>query len=192
MRLLSAVALALALSSLSVMVVFAHAEPAKVKPGQDAVLNAAPAEVVIEMSQELARQAGANDIVVQDATGKEVTTQPAAIDNANRKKLSVPLPAGLLPGTYTVRWRTLSADDGDTASGNYSFRIDPGATPSSGKEVVREDLLGVQTPAAGDAPEASASNSGSDGTSWVLLSAVAVGMFVVGAGTSFLLVQKRG
>lgn len=192
MRLVSALMVALCLGLLSVAAALAHAEPAKVKPGQDAVLNAAPTEIVIEMSQELARQAGANDIVVQDAAGKEVTTQPAAIDNANRRKLSVPLPAGLAPGAYTVRWRTLSADDGDTASGNYSFKIDPAATPSAGKEVVREDLLGVQTPAGGEAPKASASNGGAGGTSWVLVSAVAIGMFVLGAGTSFLLVQKRG
>jgi methionine-rich copper-binding protein CopC len=179
------------LSVLLAAVALAHAEPARVKPGQDAVLNAAPLEIAIEMSQEMARQAGANDIVVQDASGKEVTTQPAVIDNANRRKLSVPLAAGLPPGTYTVRWRTLSADDGDTASGNYSFKIDPAATPSEGTEVVRADLLGVQTGQGTNSPAVSVS-AGSGGTSWVLLTAVAAGMFVLGAGTSFLLVQKRG
>lgn len=191
MRTLIALVIAVALCSLSVVAVFAHAEPVKVKPGQDAVLNAVPAEVVIEMSQEMARQQGANDIVVQDGAGKEVTAQPATIDNSNRKKLRVPLPAGLGPGAYTVRWRTLSADDGDTASGNYSFKVDPAATPVAGKEVVREDLLGVQPASGGDSPAASVAGDGG-GASWVLVTAVAVGMFVVGAGASFLLVQKRG
>jgi methionine-rich copper-binding protein CopC len=189
MRPLFAAVLALLAVVLSFATVFAHAEPAKVKPGQDAILNAPPTEVAIEMSQEMARQQGGNDIVVQDSSGKEVTTQPAVIDNADRKKLSVPLPANLPSGTYTVRWRTLSADDGDSASGNYSFKIDPSATPSAGKETVREDLLGVQPDNAEKAPAESIGGGG--GTSWVLVAAVAVGMFVVGAGTSFLLVQKR-
>ena len=192
MRPLVALLATLVFAGFPVAIAFAHAEPAKVVPGKDAVLARAPAGVEIEMSQEMARQTGANDIVVQDATGKEVTTQPAVIDNANRKKLSVPLPSTLPPGAYTVRWRTLSSDDGDTASGNYSFTIDPAATPSAGTELVRADPLGVRTPVTGPAAPAVADPGGSEGTSWVLVAAVAVGMFALGSGMSFLLVQKRG
>ena len=180
-----------ALSLLIVGIAFAHAEPTNVKPGQDAVLTTAPAEVVLLMSQEMARQAGANDIVVQDSSGAEVTKQPAAIDSANRKKLSVPLPAGLAPGTYTVRWRTLSADDGDPASGNYAFKFDPSGTPSPGKEVLREDLLGGDTPTAGAADPSALGTGWESGSIWVLVAAVAVAMFALGAGTTFVLVQKR-
>lgn len=174
-----------------VSLALAHAEPANVKPGQNAVLTTAPTEVVLLMSQEMARQAGGNDIVVQDSTGTEVTRQPAAIDSANRKKLSVPLPAGLAPGAYTVRWRTLSADDGDPASGNYTFTFDPSGTASPGTEAIREDALGVNTPSTDGAASAGSGDSGG-GTSWVLVAAVGVAMFVLGAGGSFLLVQKRG
>ncbi|MEP7215174.1 MAG: copper resistance protein CopC [Anaerolineaceae bacterium] len=177
------------LSLVVASVVFAHAEPATVKPGQNAVLTTAPTEVVLLMSQEMARQAGGNDIVVQDSKGSEVTKQPATIDSVNRKKLSVPLPTGLATGTYTVRWRTLSADDGDSASGNYAFTFDPNGTPSPGKEVVREDILEASTPS----PDATSSGGAGDGgTSWVLVIAVGLAMFVLGAGGSFVLVQKRG
>ncbi len=180
------------LSLAAVSLAWAHAEPANVKPGQDAVLTTSPAAIVIVMSQEMARTAGSNDIVVQDSTGATVTKQPAAIDDADRKKLSVSLPAGLPPGTYTVRWRTVSADDGDPASGNCSFKIDPAGTPSAGKEAVREDVLGVATPVSGsDVPAATASTGSGGGTSWVLLVAVGVAMFALGAGGSFFLVQKR-
>lgn len=193
MRKLLAFVVAACLSFATVSLVWAHAEPANVKPGEGAVLTTAPTEVVIEMSQEMARQAGGNDIVVQDSTGASVTLQPAVIDNADRKKLSVPLPPSLPPGTYTVRWRTLSADDGDPASGNYTFKIDPAGTPSAGKEAVRDDVLGVETPVPGaDAPATSASNDSGGGTSWVLVVAVGVAMFVLGAGASFFMVQKRG
>ena len=189
-----AVGFAAALSLFAVSLVFAHAEPATVKPGQDSVLTTAPTEIVMLMSQEMARQAGANDIVVQNSAGAEVTKQPAAIDATDRKKLSVPLPAGLAPGTYTVRWRTTSADDGDTASGNYSFKYDPTGTASPGKEALREDVPGASNPkaAAGDASAASGSGDSGGGTSWVLVAAVGLAMFVLGAGGSFILVQKRG
>ena len=185
-----AAGLAAFLNFVVVSLVFAHAEPTNVKPGQNAVLTTAPSEVVLLMSQEMARQAGGNDIVVQDSKGTEVTKQPATIDSANRRKLSVPLPAGLAPGTYTVRWRTLSADDGDPASGNYTFTFDPNGTPSPGKEALREDIPGVSTPSPDAATRVSDESAG--GTSWVLVVAVGVAMFALGAGGSFLLVQKRG
>src|SRR6185436_1659036 len=109
-------------------VAFAHAEPATVSPGDGAVLNSSPATVVIEMSQEMTRREGANDIDVLDAAGTEVTTVAATVDNNDRKKLSVPLPANLPAGKYVVNWKTVSADDGDSANGQLSFTIDPTAT----------------------------------------------------------------
>ncbi|MEP6872010.1 MAG: copper resistance protein CopC [Anaerolineaceae bacterium] len=190
MKRVIAASLAAFLNFVLVSLAFAHSEPTNVKPGQNAVLTTAPTEVVLLMSEEMARQAGGNDVVVQDSKGAEVTKQPATIDGANRKKLSVPLPAGLLPGTYTVRWRTLSADDGDSASGNYTFTFDPNGTPSPGTETLREDIQTVITPSPDGATRVSDESVG--GTSWVLVAAVGVAMFVLGAGGSFLLVQKRG
>ena len=80
--------------------VFAHAEPVRVSPGDGAVLNSPPLEIVFEMSQEMARQEGQNDIDVFDASGNEITTIAAVIDNANRRRLSVALPSGLEPGEF--------------------------------------------------------------------------------------------
>ena len=169
--------------------VLAHAEPAKVAPGDGAVLNTAPLEVLIEMSQEMARQAGANDIDVVDASGREVTTVSAVVDNGNRKKLSVVLPSVLPVGTYTVNWKTLSADDGDPAQGSLSFTYDPSKPPSPGKTTVRDDLLNS---GGGDQPSAPSSLDGVDtGRSWILVIAVGIAAFVIGSGGAFLLVQKR-
>lgn len=168
---------------------FAHAEPVKVSPGSGAVLTAAPPEVVITMSQELVRRQGANDINVVDGTGKEVTTLAAVIDNGDRRRLSVLLPSSLPPGPYMVRWTTLSAEDGDTASGEYSFTVDPAAPPNPGQETLREDLLGdAATP---EAPSPVLLGGGGDaGVPWMLLIATAAGMFVLGAGSTFVLMQK--
>lgn len=175
----------------AVAAVFAHAEPATVKPGDGAVLLAAPLTVEMEMSQDMARQEGANDIDVFDASGIEVTTTAAAIDNGNRRKLTVALPSALSAGVYTVKWKTLSADDGDPAIGSVSFTIDPNGPASPGKEVLREELLGGETATAAAAPGAVTVPSDRGGTSWVLVVAVAVGMFVLGAGSSWVVVQKR-
>lgn len=170
----------------------AHAEPVKVNPGDGAVLNERPTGIEFQMSQELAREAGANDIDVFDADGTEVTVVAAVIDNANRTRLTVPLPADLPPGVYTVQWKTLSSEDGDPANGSIAFTYDPSAAPAAGKEVLREDLLGGNSGGSG-ATTAPVVDVGGDSTglTWMLVAAVGLGMFAVGAGGTFLLVQKR-
>lgn len=172
---------------------FAHAEPVKAKPGDGAVLNERPTEIVFEMSQEMARESGANDIDVFAADGTEVTTVAAVIDNSDRARLSVPLPSDLPPGTYTVNWKTLSSEDGDPANGSTTFTFDPSASPQAGKEVLREDLLGGGYSTGGNGAAAPVIDVGGDssGVTWVLAVAVGMGMLVVGAGGTFLLVQKR-
>jgi methionine-rich copper-binding protein CopC len=169
--------------------VFAHAEPATVQPGDGAVLAQPPTEVVIEMTQEMARQAGANDIEVFDPAARKITTVSAVIDNSDRKRISVPLPSGLAVGTYTVRWKTLSADDGDAANGQISFTFDPSKPASPGKE----NLVEVAAVPTAKAPATDGGfGSGGGGTSWVLLVAVAAGMLALGSGGTFLLVRKNG
>ena len=185
---------ALTLPFLLVSQAFAHAEPAVLSPGSGAVLTEPPTEIEIEMSQEMARREGANDIDVFNEAGEEVTTVAAAIDNANRKKISVPLPAGLPPGVYTVKWKTLSAEDGDSEEGEYTFTVDPNAEPDPGQTNLRDPLPtpGAQQTADSSAPPAAVDVGGDgDGTSWVLVTAVAVGCLVLGSGTTYLLVQKK-
>ncbi|GIW17668.1 MAG: hypothetical protein KatS3mg064_0825 [Tepidiforma sp.] len=168
---------------------FAHAEPSRARPGDGAVLNEPPTDVVLVMTQEMARQAGANDIKVFDAAGNEVTREPAVIDPNDRRRLSVALPAGLAPGDYVVRWTTLSAEDGDTASGELRFRYDPAAAPNPGREVLQESLLGggpTQAPPAAAVPWGEAS-----GTGWVLAAAVGATMLILGVGAGVVF-SRRG
>lgn len=175
-------------------IAFAHAEPKTVRPGDGAVLAASPGEYTIEMTQEMARREGANDIDVFDANGNEVTAVAAVIDNANRSRITVTLPPSLESGDYTVRWKTLSAEDGDAANGELTFRIDPNATADPGKEQLVEGAPTAAPGEDGSDGETSAPsivNGGGGGTSWVLVAAVAVGCLVLGSGTTFLLVQKK-
>lgn len=174
---------------------FAHAEPVRATPGDGAVLPQGPAEIVLEMSQDMVRQAGANAIEVYDAEGRAVATGPAEVDATNRRVLRLRLSDEPLPaGEYTVRWRTLSADDGDSAEGALRFRVDPGAQPSPGREVLKESLLGGAAPiaAAASSPPATMRSSGDSGTGWVLAAAVGAGMLVVGFGAGVLFGRKWG
>ena len=205
-----------ALAALAMVVVaFAHAAPKTITPGDGAVLSTRPRSVVIETVQDMARIAQANDIQVFDSAGKQVTTQPAVIADNDRSNISVPLPSDLPVGRYTVKWKTLSADDGDAASGTFTFTYDPSKPPTPGKVNVL-DLAGASpsttstagtpatpiatkvatgVPATVSATAAGAAinsfSSGSPGgTPWVLVVAVGVGMLALGSGGTFLFIKK--
>lgn len=104
-------------------VAYAHAMPTKFVPG-GAVLTTAPKEVNLDTGEEMQDKAGVNDLIVGDASGKQVTTTAAVVDDA-RMHMSVALPDPLVTGTYTVRWFTVGADDGHEASGSWHFTYDP-------------------------------------------------------------------
>ena len=197
------------------MVAFAHAGPKTITPGDGAVLSTRPRAVVIETVEDMARIAQANDIQVFDSTGKQVTTQPAVIADNDRSNISVPLPSDLPVGTYTVKWKTLSASDGDAANGTFTFTYDPSKPPTPGKVNVL-DVAGASpsttsaartpaTPAAtnvatGVPATVSATAAGAainsfssgspGGTPWVLVVAVGVGMLALGSGGTFLFIKK--
>jgi methionine-rich copper-binding protein CopC len=193
MRIVAALLAGMAFSLGALATVFAHAEPATAKPGDGAVLNQAPGEIVLVMSQEMVIREGANDIDVLDLNGQEVTTIAATVDRADRKKLSVALPSSLATGKYTVKWKTVSSEDGDSDDGELSFTLDPAAQPNTGIEELRPDLLnpgGAETVEPGTAPSLSA-DAADSGVTWVLVAAVGIGMFVLGAGGTFLLVQRK-
>jgi methionine-rich copper-binding protein CopC len=172
------------------VVASAHAEPSRARPGDGAVLNVPPTEVVLVMTQDMAREAGANAIDVFDARGNEVTTEDAKVDPTDRRRLSVALPANLPAGEYVVRWTTLSAEDGDTASGELRFRVDPLATPDPGREVLKESLLGGSPTTGPASAPALGSGGGTQGTGWVLAAALGAIGLVLGTGAGVLFSRR--
>jgi len=171
----------------------AHAEPDEIRPGDAAVVTTVPAEVEIVMSQELARREGGNDIDVIGPDGTEVTTEAATLDLEDRRRISVPLPADLSPGEYTVRWKTLSADDGDPADGELRFTYDPNGQPSPGREQLDDDPLGTpqEPPAATDGLGQFTDGGGSSGDTWVVAVAAGIAGLAIGGAVTFLLVNRR-
>lgn len=171
----------------------AHAEPDEVRPGDGAVVTTVPAEIEIVMSQELARREGGNDIDVIGPDGSEVTTEPAVLDLENRRRLAVPLPSTLQPGTYTVRWKSLSAEDGDPADGELTFTYDPNGQAAPGREQLDDDPVGAppETPAATDGLGQFTDGGGSSGDAWVVAVAAGIAGLAIGGAVTFLLVDRR-
>ena len=186
------VGLSLVVALVVVQGVGAHAAPAKIAPGDGAVLVSSPARVTIEMSQELARQAGSNDIDVFSSTGAEITTESAVIDSKDRRIISVGLPSPLAPGKYAVKWKSLSSEDGDPAEGELSFTVDPAGPANPGNEVLRVPLgataAGSPSPVETNGTLKVAQSP--QGVTWALVIAVGIAALVVGAGGTFLLMER--
>ena len=98
----------------------AHAFLRESDPAANAVLPTAPAEMTLRFTEPLEQSYSRADL--HDQTG-------AQLDGASFRfgpdgfTLVVSLPAGLVNGTYSVLWRTLSTADGHTAQGYVPFTV---------------------------------------------------------------------
>jgi len=61
-------------------------------------------------------------IEVQNGGGKPVPTGKMTLVPGDGKKIVVPIPARLAPGTYRVAWHAVSVDT-HRVSGTYAFKI---------------------------------------------------------------------
>ncbi|MDE0078569.1 MAG: copper resistance protein CopC [Caldilineaceae bacterium] len=116
--------------------VLAHADYDSAVPAAGEVVSQSPQRVQVWFTQELFRREGQNSLEVYGPDDQRVDQDDAAIDDDNRKLMTVSMQSDLPNGVYTVRWRTLSADDGDDAEGEFQFTIqadEPGAeaTPTA-------------------------------------------------------------
>lgn len=103
--------------------VLAHADYDDAVPAAGEVVSQAPQQVQVWFTQELFRREGQNSLEVYGPDDQKVDQDDAAIDDDNRKLMTVSLQSDLPNGVYTVRWRTLSADDGDDTEGEFQFTI---------------------------------------------------------------------
>lgn len=101
----------------------AHARLVWGTPGPDDVLNAAPTQVDAYFAEDIVKQSGTYALAVTDAAGNAVDNQDTVLDDGNRRHMTVTLQSGLGAGSYTVTWKTVSDEDGDAASGSYSFTV---------------------------------------------------------------------
>jgi methionine-rich copper-binding protein CopC len=97
---------------------FAHVFPQKQEPGAGATV-ASPAQVRVTFDGPL--EAAFSSLTVTDASGKQINTEKATVDEHQRALIWVPLPT-LAAGHYTVHWVAV-ASDGHRTHGDYAFNV---------------------------------------------------------------------
>ena len=103
---------------------FAHAEVESCQPPINATLDSLPDVIVCTTSESM--NAKRSTLSVYDSAGERVDRDNSQVDfnDTERRTISVSLDRSKArPGVYTVKWRTLSADDGDEAYGEFKLTV---------------------------------------------------------------------
>ena len=110
--------------------VLAHAQLVASSPAAGALLDASPDELRLVFSEPLETQVTSLDVATSE--GEPVLDRAGEVDPGDPFSLVVADPQ-LPDGVYVVTWRTLSAADGHTAEGFFTFAIGevPGSLPQA-------------------------------------------------------------
>ena len=122
LRIILALVLAIALSLGVLQAAFAHAKLDHCTPAVDATVAQAPGQVVCVMSEEIDTKL--STISVWDANGVQVDKKDAHVDlnDPDHKTLIVSLdPSSMKDGIYTVKYHTVTPDDGGVTDGTFQF-----------------------------------------------------------------------
>jgi methionine-rich copper-binding protein CopC len=168
-RLLSvgaAIAAAGAAFALVVSIASAHARLDDSTPAAGEVVETSPPQVSVTFSQEIQKITRTYGIDVLDANENELTTQDAVLSDADRRILTVDLPASLPPGRYVVRYKNVSDEDGDPFEGAYAFYV--GRQPTEAEraadaQLTQEEEEETPTAAAGTSTPAAQATSAATG-----------------------------
>jgi copper transport protein len=143
-----------------------HAEYDYSTPADGAVLTSSPSRVDAYFTQVIVRQPSVSSLNVVNEQGADVDNNDTTFDTVEPLHMSITLQPDLPSGTYTVQWATASAEDGDEASGTFSFTVElPGEPTEPAPTEPRDDNGGateapaatvVAVPATGGGPNAAA------------------------------------
>jgi hypothetical protein len=93
----------------------------------------------------------------------------------------VSLESNLPPDTYTVQWRTLSADDGHDGEGEFQFIVNPAAGDNAdGAAIPPTPVEPTSATLAGDEAQANQTSTPGESTALPCLSGLMVGLVAVG------------
>lgn len=149
----------------------AHAKLKASFPARDAIIGAAPEQVLLTFSEETSPTKSGGSVT--DAAGA-VVSNAFRVNLARRTQATIDVRSALPPGAYTVRYNTFTEDDSGVEQGAFTFTVREGApipTPPSA------DALAAAAPAA--ATPATTEN-GVPLAAWLLLAAVAAGAVAFG------------
>ncbi len=121
----------------------AHAEISSCTPEMNSTVETAPDKVVCKTSE--AMNPDGSSLSVFDASGMQVDKKDSAVDlnDADRVTISVSLDTAMVKdGVYTVKWKTVSAADGDDASGEFKFTVGHGMDMGSMDQTTTPEAMG--------------------------------------------------
>ncbi len=104
----------------AVPTIYAHAVPVSSDPAPNAVLDGSPAQISIAFNEPVVTTFSQIRLLTQ--SGEEVEVGPLTAVDPNNLTIAVTVPP-LPQGAYLVSWQVLSAVDGHTTSGAYSFGV---------------------------------------------------------------------
>ena len=100
---------------------FAHAHLSSAVPAPDAAVKVAPDRLVLHFTEGV--EPDFTELAIT-RDGADVHHGSVVIDPADPATVSVGFDAALVPGAYTITWRTV-ATDGHKSDGSYSFTVAP-------------------------------------------------------------------
>jgi methionine-rich copper-binding protein CopC len=119
-RSVAAVALATVCLLLLPGIVLGHAELATMTPADKSTVPP-PTEIVATFTENL--DPSGSNLAVVDSGGK-VLAQGGTVDATDKKQMTLDLSTTpLSPGSYTIRWTSKSADDGDLDRNTTTFTV---------------------------------------------------------------------
>ena len=157
-RLSIVIGLLLLLSALPAAIALGHAELDTATPKDKATVNGPLAEVVMTFTEPV--KPANSSLKLVDSGGK-VVVEGSTVDASDAKTMHLALPATLPAGTYTVRWTTASALDGDLDHGTTTFTLNaaPSVAPSAPPTTLPSEAAASPSTAASVAPSVAPSPS---------------------------------
>ena len=122
-------------------IAYALAELTQSTPEANSTLTTAPTRVMLMFSQGI--DPSGSRFTVTGPDGIPVSQGDSQIDETNQTAMSVELLPSLADGVYSVQWTSLSAEDGNEATGSFTFTIaaatDSVAVPTSPDTTTQSD-----------------------------------------------------
>jgi copper resistance protein C len=132
-------------------VVLGHAELDKATPADKSTVQGSPTEILMTFTE--AVDPAKSSIKLVDPSGA-VIADGSTVSTGNPKLMRLAISTVLAPATYTVRWTTASAVDGDIAHGTTTFTVvaAPSVAPSVEPSASPSAASASSSAAASDAP----------------------------------------
>jgi methionine-rich copper-binding protein CopC len=134
LQMLCAGALSLGLLFVIAGTAFAHAAVIDSNPKMNSTITLAklPTTLTVTTAENMKPGASNSDLFVYGPSGKLISQGDATVDLNNPTHMSVTIKPDKT-GVYTVHWKTVSADDGDSDEGAFGFLVTAASSsPSTG------------------------------------------------------------